>query len=212
MSRAERERQAEKEMEDLRNRRAARYLDEQKAWFSRNPTDLMQYRIKLGDVIAQNHSTPAAAEAQRLLADMKMPPPVRGRFVRVEIPGKGRVLSLAEVQVFSNGKNIAPSGTATQPSIANAGDARRAIDGNTDGNWGHNSVTHTNDQDDPWWEVDLGGDKDVEAIVVWNRTFECMDRLKNFRVLLLDGARKTVWETTVPDIPNPSVGFTPGAK
>src|SRR4030095_2813377 len=52
----------------------------------------------------------------------------RARFVRVELPGKDRILSLAEVEVFSGGKNIATKGTASQSSIDYGGEPARAID------------------------------------------------------------------------------------
>src|SRR5262249_33258439 len=60
----------------------------------------------------------------------------RGRYVRIELPGKKRTLTLAEVQVFSDGLNIAPRGKATQSSTAHGGNAARAIDGNTSGSYG----------------------------------------------------------------------------
>merc|ERR1712034_48169 len=52
------------------------------------------------------------------------------RYVRVDLPGKGRMLSLAEVQVLGSGKNIAASGKATQNSTDFNGPANLAIDGN----------------------------------------------------------------------------------
>jgi hypothetical protein len=79
-----------------------------------------------------------------------------GRYVRIELPGKQRILSLAEVQVFAGGENVAPKGTATQSSVAFDGPAKLAIDGNTNGNYFESkSVTHNNQEDNPWWEVDL---------------------------------------------------------
>jgi hypothetical protein len=36
------------------------------------------------------------------------------RFVRIELPGKNKILSLAEVQVTRGGRNIAPNGIASQ--------------------------------------------------------------------------------------------------
>lgn len=39
------------------------------------------------------------------------------RFVRIELPGDKRILTLAEVEVFVAGKNIAPGGKATQSFI-----------------------------------------------------------------------------------------------
>src|SRR5262245_20853964 len=76
-----------------------------------------------------------------------------GRFVRVELPSRGTV-SLAEVEVYSNGLNVAPKGRASQRTTANNGDASRAIDGNTSGRFGDGSVTHTEENTGrPFWEV-----------------------------------------------------------
>jgi len=60
---------------------------------------------------------------------------LKGRFVRVTNVGNNAFLHLAEVQVFSNGKNIAPKGKASQSSTAFGGPAARGNDGNTDGNY-----------------------------------------------------------------------------
>jgi len=50
------------------------------------------------------------------------------RYVRVELPGTGKFLSIAEVQVFRGGENIAPRGEASQSSTDYDGPARLAID------------------------------------------------------------------------------------
>ena len=104
--------------------------------------------------------------------------------------------------------NVAPSGAATQSSTAWGGDAPRAIDGNTDGNWGGNSVTHTNGTFNPWWQVDLGTTRTVNEITLWNRTDCCGGRLTNFAVSLLDSSLATVWTQdyyTGGGNPNPSL-------
>ena len=54
-----------------------------------------------------------------------------GRYVRVEIPGNNKMLSLAEVQVFAGAENVAKSGEAKQSSTDYDGPAKYAIDGNT---------------------------------------------------------------------------------
>ena len=79
-----------------------------------------------------------------------------GRFVRVELPGKEKMLSLAEVQVFSGGANVAREGDG--PAVehrlrrpARAGHRRQY-------RWrlfGAKSTTHTRAEDNPWWEVEL---------------------------------------------------------
>ena len=70
-------------------------------------------------------------------------PAVRGQFVRIELPGKGRVLSLAEVSVLEKQVNLALKKKATQSTVAFGGDPARAVDGNTDPKYQNVSVSHT---------------------------------------------------------------------
>jgi mono/diheme cytochrome c family protein len=132
--------------------------------------------------------------------------PQTGRYLRVELPGKKRHLMLAEVQAFSGKENVALKGTTSQSSVAYEGEAKRAIDGETNGNYFEkNSVTHTADEDSPWWEVDLTAAKAIDRVVIWNRTDGTTGALlTNFKVRLLDEKRNPVWEETVADAPKPS--------
>jgi hypothetical protein len=66
-----------------------------------------------------------------------------GRYVRIELPGSQKTLTLAEVEVFVGTENVARTGTATQSATAHGGEASRAIDGNTNPDWGNGSQTHT---------------------------------------------------------------------
>ena len=140
--------------------------------------------------------------------------PTTARFLRIEIPGKKKILSLAEVQVFTGSSNVAMRGEARQSTTASDGTARLAIDGNTDGDYAKaKSTTHTATSTDPWWEVDLKSTTAVDRVVVWNRTDGSSDRLSDFRVLLLDAERKPVWEQNVAETPSPNVEFRPnGAR
>jgi hypothetical protein len=130
-----------------------------------------------------------------------------GRYVRVEIPGPNKILSLAEVQVFRADDNLALQATATQSSTDYDGPAKLAIDGNTNGHYFEaKSTTHTKAEENPWWEVDLGIAKPVDRIVIWNRTDgDTEARLNNFRVSLLDTERRPVLQTTFADPPRPSL-------
>ncbi|MEQ1828657.1 MAG: PVC-type heme-binding CxxCH protein, partial [Pirellula sp.] len=117
------------------------------------------------------------------------------RFVRIELPGDKRILTLAEVEVVSGGKNVASGRTATQSSTNGSGVAAKALDGNKDPDWGKAGQTHTTNDGstNPWWEVDLGQAVDVEKIGIWNRKgFE--NRLDGFTLELLDGDRKVVFQ------------------
>ena len=120
---------------------------------------------------------------------------LKGRFVRVTNVGKGVFLHLGEVQVFSNGANIAPKGKATQSSTDFGGPAKYGNDGNTSGDFIKKTVTHTAQEDNPWWEVDLGSEQPIEKLVLWNRTGTGLaERLKVHRVEVLDADRKVVWK------------------
>ncbi len=116
------------------------------------------------------------------------------RYVRVELNGNTHTaLSLAEVQVFSGSPNLALGKPATQSSNypGGGGAAANAVDGATNGNWGAGSVTHTNVEAQPWWQVDLEGLHDVDRVVLHNRTDCCSDRLQNFRVRISENG--TTW-------------------
>ncbi|MBK8001308.1 MAG: DUF1549 domain-containing protein [Verrucomicrobia bacterium] len=140
--------------------------------------------------------------------------PAAGRFLRIDLPGKEKILSLAEVQVFSGSTNLARLGEAKQSSTAFDGPAKLAIDGNTDGDFAKaKSTTHTETSTDPWWELDLKSTVTIDRIVLWNRTDGSQDRLSNFRVTLLDDKRTTLWEQRVSAPPNPSTELRPdGAR
>ena len=110
--------------------------------------------------------------------------------------------------------NLALDGTATQSSdFSSAGQARFAIDGNTDGFWSNGSVSHTDSSPGPaWWEVELPHGSKIEAIHVWNRTDCCSDRLTNFRVSILDGFGTPVYSAdafTEGGFPLQRVDFIP---
>jgi hyaluronoglucosaminidase len=68
--------------------------------------------------------------------------------------------------------NVAAGKPASQSSEGYGGGASRAVDGNTDGNWGAGSVTHTAEDGspEPWWQVDLQAALPIHSVQVWNRT------------------------------------------
>lgn len=133
----------------------------------------------------------------------------QGRFVRVELPGKDRILSLAEVQVFSGGRNVAIRKSARASSELHGGVAAKAVDGHTNGIFKRGSITHTATEANPWWEVDLGKDRAIDRILLWNRTGIAHERLANHLIRVLDNDRATVWERANPNAPFPFVAYGP---
>jgi putative heme-binding domain-containing protein len=120
-----------------------------------------------------------------------------GRFVRVELPGRRKTLTLAEVEVYSGGRNVAREGKASQISTAHGGDAKKAIDGNTSGKYADGGQTHTaEDISNPWWEVDLGAEVPVHSIIIYNRTDAGLGkRLNGYTLKILDKSRRVVFES-----------------
>ncbi len=130
-------------------------------------------------------------------------PSKRGRFVRIDLPGKDKILNIAEVQVFSGTKNVALKGKASQAGNYADAVAGRAIDGNTNGKYQAGSVAHTAlGRENLFWEVDLGEQHDISRIVIWNRTDAGVGpRLDGFKLSLLDDKRGTVWSETYKKAP-----------
>ncbi len=63
-----------------------------------------------------------------------------------------------------------------------------AVDGNTDGYFLNKSTTHTHYEQGAWWQVDLGGEKNIKQIIIYNRTDCCVNRLSNYQVSISNKA------------------------
>ena len=120
---------------------------------------------------------------------------VVARYLRLDLPGKGKMIHIAEAQVFRGQENIARKGKATQSSTGFGGEAAKGIDGNTDGHYLNGSVTHTLESDNPWWEVDWGAEGPVERVAIFNRVDGGLhSRADGLVATLLDGKRQPVWK------------------
>ncbi len=129
--------------------------------------------------------------------------PVRARFIRVTNNTPKGVLHLAEVGIYHAGKNLALSSKASQSSQFGDASADRAIDGNTDGSFGKKSVSHTNNETKPWLEIDLGAEKEIDRIKIYNRRDRLESRLKDFWVVAYDEKRQPVWAKRGESAPMP---------
>ena len=83
-------------------------------------------------------------------------------------------------------RNIALGRPATQSSVVAGGVPGRAVDGATYGNWAGDSVTHTDREAQPYWQVDLGARESVGRVVLWPRTDCCPQQTANAWVLVSD--------------------------
>jgi hypothetical protein len=113
-----------------------------------------------------------------------------GRYVRVQLRGM-ESLQLAEVKVFGHAPTPAPlvvnrafGKSATQSSTELGAVAARAVDGFTSGNFAGDSVTHTSSSGADVWDVDLGRDRFVSQVELWNRSDCCSERLNNYYVFV----------------------------
>ena len=151
---------------------------------------------------------------------------IQGRYVRIQL-AETSYLSLAEVKVFgeaiSSADNVAQGKTASQSSTGWSGSADRAVDGNTDGLYANGSVTHTQYDTNAWWQVDLGGSYQIDAIEIWNRMDSAQARLSDFYVFVSDTpfastgladtlAQPGVWSqhVVVPGGPRPAISLAVG--
>ncbi len=90
------------------------------------------------------------------------------------------------IRVSGNAVNVAVGKASFQSSTAFGGAPSRAVDGNTNGLWSGGSVTHTDFNNQAWWQVDVGNFQWIEDIKLWNRTDCCGERLSNFYVFVSD--------------------------
>lgn len=108
-------------------------------------------------------------------------------------PGeKGALWEIGGQEKFANKarQNLAKGKSVKQSSTIPGGVAIKAIDGNTDGNWGNGysgSVMQTQNESQAWWQVDLGDTYSIDEIRIYNRTDCCRERLNNFRIFVGDG-------------------------
>jgi hypothetical protein len=101
--------------------------------------------------------------------------------------------------------NLALRKPATQSSIQNDAVAARAVDGNSDGDYHHWSVTHTTSTAQSWWQVDLGVPQGLREVVLFNRTDAAPERLSNFDIKVsTDGSTWTTVATVASTPPQRS--------
>eukprot|EP00956_Cyclotella_meneghiniana_P024019 scaffold47880_cov66-Cyclotella_meneghiniana.AAC.1 len=130
--------------------------------------------------------------------------------VKVSLPRKD-FLHLTEVQVYAmvDGElqNVAlesRGGVASQSSTRSDKDYLRAsiaIDGvttYTGNNMG--KITHTEEEDNPWWQVVMPGNLDVRKVVLWNRQDGSQHRLAGAKVSILGADDNVISEESIGDV------------
>lgn len=180
---------------------------------------LSNYRVSVLDSVGQTvssvdfHTNGSSTKFAELWDTLG----IIGRTVKVELLGAGQ-LALAEVKVFGRDDqavapnlddvpcstlqnwSLDPKALATQSSTAFEGSAERAIDNNTSGFYMSESITHTSNEVGAFWEVDLGSQRQIDRIEIFNRNLDwpisvIAARLSNFRVSVMEADRTVVIST-----------------
>ncbi|XP_034553429.1 uncharacterized protein LOC117822690 [Notolabrus celidotus] len=114
------------------------------------------------------------------------------------------VLLLLETHSAYTHENVALRGKATH-SISyphDFGAANSAIDGNRDSDFHHGSCTHTAEQSNPWWRVDLLESYTIPSIIITNRGDCCSARLNGLEIYIGNSLQNN-------GLGNPKVGTIP---
>lgn len=96
---------------------------------------------------------------------------------------------------LAKGKKVSQSSTYQQSNFNGTPDL--AVDGNTEGDFFRDGGSHTQNEKNAWWEVDLGTNYSLDKIIIWNRTDGGFgQRLSNFKVLVRDNSGRVTFERT----------------
>ncbi|XDV35025.1 hypothetical protein PO909_005078 [Leuciscus waleckii] len=79
-------------------------------------------------------------------------------------------------------RNLALGATAVQSSTYPQAGAQNAVDGNMNSIWGVGTCSHTNEDRDPWWRVDLGKVYKVNRVSITNRGDCCAERINGAQI------------------------------
>lgn len=139
-----------------------------------------RYKLRLALADADDPGRTLGESASETFEMPAKPPPppaeTRKRFPWwwvVAAAGAGAAIVVVSMMFEEPGQavNLNLRGQPTaQSSTEHGGEARLAIDGNTSGQYGSGSCTHTALETDPWWRVALGNAKEIERLVLFNRT------------------------------------------
>ncbi|WP_257448678.1 galactose-binding domain-containing protein [Archangium lipolyticum] len=118
-----------------------------------------------------------------------------GAFLDVQIDAAKMHITRKDQDGNSSGRyaqvqfpvNMARGKPTAQSSTDWNGSSSRAVDGNLNGHYFQNSITHTRESpmdSQPWWEVDLQSVQQLGTVLIHNRTDCCSARLSNFKLMV----------------------------
>ncbi len=112
------------------------------------------------------------------------PPETAGNITgfTITLPGENRTINLAEMEIHSNGRDVASQANLSQSSEYNHG--QFPIDNLVDGN--RNNFSHTAFENDPWIRATFDSPLTIEEIRIWNRRgYE--DRFDGAQIVFIAG-------------------------
>jgi len=90
--------------------------------------------------------------------------------------------------------------------------AEIAIDGVLEGNGLMEQTSMTNEEKNPWWQVDLERDCVIDAVTLYNRTDTAQENLQRYRVTIMDDQGRIVWSSFRENCPAPSATLAVGGQ
>jgi len=114
---------------------------------------------------------------------------VKGGRLSLEITNTNVVVVRDDASLAGIHNNIALGKKTLQSSLIQPGYSELGVDGNLNQNfdndfWEGNSVTHTDTQISPWWEVDLADPTMIQKVVIYSRDEEYEDDLSDFTLTI----------------------------
>ena len=148
---------------------------------------LMMIVVIIGVVVYFTMMTGEAPVVPEAPAPPTPPAAPTYRYVRIirNKDGDDHWLNLAEVEVFSEGTNVARGKTVTASTKYNNSDQfphSNLVDGNK------TNFAHTQNEPVEWFVIDLGQNYEIEKVVITNRTDCCQGRLRNTKIQLSKAA------------------------
>ena len=82
----------------------------------------------------------------------------------------------------AQGRPVAQSSTLNEELHGLYGNPEKAIDESRASEWSQNSCSHTLEETNPWWRVDLPGTHKVNSVKITNRKDCCADRINGAEI------------------------------
>ncbi|TWT84448.1 Alpha-L-fucosidase [Planctomycetes bacterium CA13] len=90
--------------------------------------------------------------------------------------------------------------------------AEIAVDGITEGSWLMEQTSGTQEEEQPWWQVDLQRTCQIDEITIYNVTDDDQSVLSDFTISILDADGNVAWSSVEYDFPDPSMNINISRK